>query len=248
MTPKLQTTTLWYHPTQQYGDEVMGDPRFAGRTPAYVIWNLLQRYTRPGDLVVDPFAGGGTTLDVARSLDRAARGFDIAPARDDIERADARALPLESGAADFVFLDPPYSTHLTYSERDGCVGELTAFEPAYFEAMDAAFAEVERCLEDRRYLAVYVADSFQKKKGFVPIGSRFHELLAHRFRPVDHVAVVRGNRKLEDPRFHRAAAEENFFLRGFNHLLIFKKERAASGGRKTRARRATDRGGARDAE
>ena len=37
--------------------------------------------------------------------------------------------------------------------------------------------------------------------------------------------MVRGNRKLERPRFHKAAAEQNFFLRGFNHLLIFKKER-----------------------
>jgi hypothetical protein len=42
---------------------------------------------------------------------------------------------------------------------------------------------------------------------------------------VDHVVVVRGNRKLEQPNFHKAAAEGNFFLRGFNHLLIFKKER-----------------------
>ena len=37
---------------------------------------------------------------------------------------------------------------------------------------------------------------------------------------------MRGNRKLEKPRFHKVAEEENFFLRGFNHLLIFKKDRA----------------------
>jgi hypothetical protein len=39
------------------------------------------------------------------------------------------------------------------------------------------------------------------------------------------MCVVRGARKLEKPAFHKAAAEGNFFLRGFNHLLIFKKER-----------------------
>src|SRR5688572_2841922 len=137
---KLQTTTLWYHPTQQYGDEVMGDPRFEGRTPAWVIWHLLQRYTRAGDLVVDPFCGGGTTLDVARSLGRTARGFDLVPARDDIERADARALPLEPESVDFFFLDPPYSTHLDYAQgaapRAGDLGSLDAFEPAYFEALE----------------------------------------------------------------------------------------------------------------
>ena len=38
-----------------------------------------------------------------------------------------------------------------------------------------------------------------------------------------------GNRKLEKPRFHKTAAEGNFFLRGFNHLLIFKKEDTHSG-------------------
>ena len=41
---------------------------------------------------------------------------------------------------------------------------------------------------------------------------------------MDHVAVVRGNQKLEQRNFHKAAAKDNFFLRGFNHLLIFKKE------------------------
>jgi adenine-specific DNA-methyltransferase len=232
--PKLQTTTLWYHPTQQYGDEVMGDPRFEGRTPAYVIWNLLSRYTRAGDLVVDPFCGGGTTLDVARSLGREARGFDLAPARDDVERADARALPLAAGSVDFFFLDPPYSTHLDYAKNPSqgeaaahpdSLAHLDAFEAEYFAAFERVFAELDRCLKDRRYLAVYVSDTYKKKRGFVGIGARLFAQLERRFKAIDHVAVVRGNRKLEKPRFHKVAEEENFFLRGFNHLLVFKKER-----------------------
>ncbi|HED64609.1 MAG TPA: DNA methylase, partial [Planctomycetes bacterium] len=181
---KLQTTTLWYYPSQQYSDEPMGDPRFVGRTPAYVIWNVLTRYTREGDLVVDPFCGGGTTLDVARSIGREARGFDVAPTRDDIEHADARALPMGDEEADFFFLDPPYSTHVEYSGSDACIGELDAFEPGYFEAMAGAFDEVHRCLRNRRYLAVYVSDTFKKKKGFVGIGFEFYALLRERFRPV----------------------------------------------------------------
>ncbi|MCE9596086.1 MAG: DNA methylase [Planctomycetes bacterium] len=223
---KLQTTTLWYYPSQQYSDTPMGDPRFEGRTPAWVIWNLLERYTREEDLVVDPFAGGGTTLDVARDLKRKALGYDIAPTRPDVFRADARKLPLEDGKADFVFMDPPYSTHLDYSDDPDCIGKLDAFEGEYFDALTAVFAEADRVLRDRRYLAVYVSDSFQKKRGFVGLGAELFARLAKRFRPVDHIVVVRGNRTLEKPGFHRAAADGNFFLRGFNHLLIFKKERA----------------------
>ncbi len=223
---KLQTTTLWYYPSQQYDGEPKGDPRFVGATPSYVIWNLLSRYTREGDLVVDPFCGGGTTLDVASELGRKAQGFDVAPTRPDIQRADARALPLADAAADFVFMDPPYSTHIEYSTAPDCIGKLDAHEPAYFEALEQVFAEVERVLRDRRYLAVYVSDTFEKRRGFVGIGARLYAMLEQRFRPIDHVCVVRGNRTLEKPNYHRAAAEENFFLRGFNHLLIFKKEAA----------------------
>jgi len=228
---RLQTTTLWYHPSQQYGSVPMGTPAFQGATPAYVIWNLLTRYTRPGDLVVDPFCGGGTTIDVARSLERRALGYDIAPVRPDIFRADARKLPLEDGKADFVFMDPPYSTHIEYSGDERCIGELDAFGAEYFDAMEQVFAEMDRVLRERRYCAVYCSDSFKKKRGFVGIGAQFFAQLSQRFRAVDHIAVVRGNRKLEQPNFHKAAAEENFFLRGFNHLLIFKKERGGAGAR-----------------
>ena len=222
---QLQTTTLWYYPSQQYDGEPKGDPRFKGATPAYVIWNLLQRYTREKDLVVDPFCGGGTTLDVARELGRRALGYDVAPTRADIFRADARELPLEDEKADFVFMDPPYSTHVEYSDSPDCIGKLDAHESAYFEEMERVFAEAERVLRDRRYLAVYVSDTFDKKRGFVGIGARLFTRLERRFRPIDHVCVVRGNRTLEKPGYHRAAEAENFFLRGFNHLLIFKKER-----------------------
>jgi DNA modification methylase len=207
------------------GGAPKGDPRYTGRTPTYVVWNLIQRYTREGDLVVDPFCGGGTTLDVARELGRRALGYDVAPARDDVFRADARALPLEDGKADFVFMDPPYSTHIAYSDSPDCIGKLDAWSDEYFDALAAVFAEVDRVLRDRRYLALYVSDTFKKKRGFVGIGAECYHLLRGHFRPVDHVAVVRGNRKLEKPRFHAAAAEGNYFLRGFNHLLVFKKER-----------------------
>jgi len=247
---RLQTTTLWHYPSQQYSETPMGTPAYPGATPAYVIWNVLQRYTREDDLVVDPFCGGGTTIDVARSLGRRALGYDLQPQRKDIFRADARKLPLEDGKADFVFMDPPYSTHLDYSGAEECIGGLDAFEPGYFEAMDEVFAEADRVLRDRRYFALYCSDTYKHKRGFVGIGAQFFVLLSKRFKAIDHIAVVRGNRKLEKPNFHKAAEEGNFFLRGFNHLLIFKKERAEGDGVRSPSKREAlardDRGGARE--
>lgn len=230
--PKLniQTTTLWEYPSQHYGNREQGSASFRGATPSYILWNLLQRYTKKKDLVVDPFAGSGTTLDVANDLQRKALGYDLQPQHPRVFRADARNLPLEDGKADFVFMDPPYGNNLKYSGKPECIGELAATDPAYFEALEQVFVEVDRILRPDRYLALYVCDVW-KTKAFVPIGAILSEMLSRRFLAVDHVAVVRGNKDLEKGNYHKAAQEENFFLRGFHHLLIFKKPAVERGRR-----------------
>src|SRR2546430_7028825 len=92
---RIQPTTLLDYPSQDYGDAQQRNRGYKGATPSYIIWNLLQRYTKPKDLVVDPCAGSGTALDVARDLDRRALGYDLHPARKDIFSVDARKLPQE---------------------------------------------------------------------------------------------------------------------------------------------------------
>ncbi|RYF11884.1 MAG: hypothetical protein EOO40_02425 [Deltaproteobacteria bacterium] len=220
---QVQTTTLWDYPSQHYGRTVQGDAAYIGATPSYVIWNLLQRYTRPGDVVLDPMCGSGTTLDVCRDLGRQGHGFDIAPARDDVQAADARRLPLADDSVDFVFIDPPYGDHIDYSEAAGCIGKLSSIESAYFAAMHQVFAQAYRALRPRRYIGVYVCDFFAKKRGFAPLGASLFAELAEHFAPVDHICVVRHNKSLHKQAWHQAASRDNFFLRGFNHLLIAKK-------------------------
>jgi len=118
----LQTTTLWDFPRQNYGDRPHGDNKFNGVTPAFIIWNLLQRYTKRGDLVVDPMCGSGTTIDVCKEQDRKVIGYDIAPCRKDIIKNDARKIPLRDNSVDFVFIDSPYSDNIKYSNDPMCIG------------------------------------------------------------------------------------------------------------------------------
>jgi DNA modification methylase len=220
---ELQTTTLWDYPSQHYGAAMQGDQSYQGATPSYVIWNLLQRYTRPNDLVVDPMCGSGTTIDVAKDLGRRVQGFDLAPYRADIQQADARHIPLENESVDFVFIDPPYSTHLEYSDDPRCIGKLDANEAGYYDSMDEVIREICRIMKPRRYMALYVSDSFQKKKPFAPIGFRLFSIMEQYFQAADIVAVTRHNRTLKRGNYHAAAIEGNFFLRGFNYLFIMKK-------------------------
>lgn len=239
---RVATTTLWEYPSQHYDakdSRFQGSKDYAGATPSWVVWQLLQRYTRPGDTVLDPMCGSGTTLDVCKDLDRRGIGFDLNPQRPEITRADAREIPLDDQSVDFCFIDPPYSTHIDYSDDPNCIGKLDAGAPmsrddvmpgqAYYEAMEEVIAEIDRVLRPNRYMGLYVSDSWRKEKGvkgglFMPIGFELFSIMRDYFKPVDIISVVRGNTKLQRGNWHKSAEEENFFLRGFNYLFIMKKE------------------------
>lgn len=224
---KMQTTTFWDYPSQHYNRKLEVHKDYQGATPAYIIWNLLLRYTKPKDLVVDPMCGSGTTIDVARELERRALGYDLALTRKDIFRADARKLPLEDEKADFVFIDPPYSNHIKYSGLPECIGELSARGEEYFAAMRAVIKETHRILRPERFMSLYVSDSFEKGKPFMPIGFRLFSIMQEFYIPVDIIAVKRHNTKLQKKNWHMAAVEHNYFLRGFHYLFIMYKVKNA---------------------
>jgi adenine-specific DNA-methyltransferase len=218
----LQTTTLWEYPSQHYGNSEQGSSTYKGATPSWVIWNLLQRYTKPGQVVLDPMCGSGTTFDVAEDTGRTCIAFDLQPTRNEIEEADARDLPLGEDVIDFVFIDPPYGKNLKYSGKPECIGELDARDQAYFDAMRVVFEESWRVLKPGGHMAVYVCDVWNRNL-FVPIGSHFLFMLSQIFEVVDHISVVRHNKDLDKGNYHKAAEATNFYLRGFNHLLILRK-------------------------
>ncbi len=222
---RLQTTTLWDYPSQNYGfEKKQGDINYKGATPSFIVWNLLNRYTRPNDLIVDPMAGSGTALDVARDLKRRALGYDINPQRKDIYRVDARKLPIEDEKVDFVFIDPPYGDHIKYSDQDECIGNIRADDPAYCKEIGRVISEAFRIMKKNRYMAVYVSDSYKKDRYFMPLGFEIFGLLLQFFKAVDIICVKRYNAKLEKRHWHTAALEHNYYLRGFNYLFIMYKD------------------------
>ncbi|KKW13319.1 MAG: ParB domain protein nuclease [Candidatus Gottesmanbacteria bacterium GW2011_GWB1_49_7] len=83
-----------------------------GNIPPEILDNLLYYYTQPLDVVFDPFAGGGMTIDVCTARARRYYVSDLTPIP---ARAEAirewdltQGLPLDLPVPDFVFLDPPY--------------------------------------------------------------------------------------------------------------------------------------------
>lgn len=223
--PIIQTTTLWDFPSQHYGNEEQGDSAYLGVTPSYVIWNVLQRYTKPGDIVLDPMCGSGTTLDVCKDLNREGLGFDLRSTRADIKVGDARRLSVAPGSVDLVFIDPPYSNHIKYSGDPKCIGELDAREGRYFDEMESVIVSLYRHMKDGAYFCMYIQDSQSKGKEFLPLGFEMFLRLGSIMDPVDIISVVRRNANLKKNHWHTSAIEGNYYLRGFNYLFVFRKNR-----------------------
>jgi ParB-like chromosome segregation protein Spo0J len=118
------------------------DPRFGmphpGRIPGQIAGNVIYYYTEPGDLVVDPMAGGGSTLDVAAHLERRSLGLDVAPRRPDIMQWDiSKGFPDEAKDAQLIFMDPPYWNMIDEGYTDGSSSRksLCDFEAWYKDLM-----------------------------------------------------------------------------------------------------------------
>ena len=220
--PKFETTTLWDFPTQNYGNIKHGDNKYSGVTPAFIIWNLIQRYTKEGDLVVDPMCGSGTTIDVCNEENRKVIGFDIVPYRADIKQADARKLPLDNEVTDFIFIDSPYSDNIKYNDHPDNIGNISCENPKFFEELNKVAKELFRILKPDKYIAWLIGDQAKKKK-FVPVGLKLYSILEKYFTPVDIVCVTRHHQTSNTKIWEYRAKKFNFYLRGFKYLIIMKK-------------------------
>lgn len=219
---QIESTTLWDFPRQNYGDKPHGNNKYNGVTPAMVIWNLLQRYTKEGDLVVDPMCGSGTIIDVAKELNRKVIGYDLNVARADVIKNDSRKIPLQDNSVDFIFIDSPYSNNIKYSEDQKCIGKISCESENFYDELEKTASEIARILKPNKVMGWVIADQWIKKK-FTPTGFLMWQRLEKYFEPMDIVCLTRHNQTSNTGIWHDRARQYNFYLRGFKYLFIMRK-------------------------
>ncbi|MGB9762772.1 MAG: TRM11 family SAM-dependent methyltransferase [Minisyncoccia bacterium] len=69
--------TIWYFPKR--GNWAVHSGEYRGNWPPQVPRLLIEKFSNKGDLILDPFLGGGTTVIEAWLLDRKSIGIDINP-------------------------------------------------------------------------------------------------------------------------------------------------------------------------
>ncbi len=153
--------------------------------------NLILRYSKPGDWILDQFMGSGTTLVEAKLLDRNAVGVDINPqsvsisetnlkfqcetkSKIFIKNGDATDLQfIKDGNIDFICTHPPYADIIKYSK--GISGDISLLcVDKYLEEMSKVAAESYRLLKKGKMCAVMIGD-VRKHGKVIPLGFRMME-------------------------------------------------------------------------
>ncbi len=222
--PVLDSTTLWDYPRQSYGKTPKGNNKYAGVTPAFIIWNMVQRYTEPGDLVLDPMCGSGTTLDVCKEEGRKAICYDVAPPayRPDVIQNDARQIPLPDNNVDMIFVDSPYGDNIRYNDHPANIGLISSEDEKFYEELEKVMNECYRVLKPGKVLGWLIGDQWVKKK-FTPVGFKVYQSLSKNFETVDIICVARRSQASNTSIWHNRARRFNFYLRGFKYLFIMRK-------------------------
>ncbi len=154
---------------------------------------LIRRFTKPGDWVLDTFAGSGTTLIESQRLGRNCLGIElqesIAEASShlvaeelnpystkceivvgDCTDTDIRKELKERGAdsVQLVIMHPPYYDIIKFSEDPRDMSNATDVD-AFLELMGKAVDNVKDLLEPGRYLGLVIGDKFSKGE-WIPLG------------------------------------------------------------------------------
>ncbi|TDE10154.1 DNA methyltransferase [Jiangella asiatica] len=160
---------------QQWSDDLEGE-RFADADEdVHFTQNLAEtviaEYSLPGQLVLDPFAGFGTTLVVAERMGRRGLGLELLPDRAELVRrrldghgelitGDARQVArLVDRPVDLCLTSPPYMSRADHPENP-LNGYLTldGDYSTYLAELGDIFGQVTKLLRPRGHLVVNVGN------------------------------------------------------------------------------------------
>lgn len=234
---KMEATTVWSF--RNRGKWATHNGKYRGNWSPYIPRNLILRYSKEGDTVLDPFLGSGTTLIETKLLKRKGIGIDINPAsiklarnnldfyknnefEPEVYNSDSRNLSfLIDNSIDLICAHPPYANIIQYSEN--IRGDLSLLDiDDFLGEMSLVSKELFRVLKNNRYCAVLIGDT-RKNKHIVPLGFYvMQEFLKAGF--VLKENIIKEQHNCQATRFwYQKSIDYNFLLIAHEYLFVFRK-------------------------
>jgi DNA modification methylase len=236
---ELECTTVWSFPRR--GNWATHNAKYRGNWAPEIVRNLILRYSKEGDLLLDPMVGGGTTAIECKLLNRNLIACDINEdavkltkdllnfdseydPKIDIFKNDARNLSfLKDDSVDFILTHPPYANIIKYS--DNIEGDLSLIKDLdiFCDEIEKIAKEFYRVLKKGMYCAILIGDT-RRKKLYQPLAYKVME----RFLNVGFLLkedIIKHQHNCKATGFWKKRSQEyNFLLIMHEHIFVFKKD------------------------
>lgn len=237
---ELEMTTVWSFPDR--GSWATHDAKWRGNWSPYIPRNILLRYSKEGDMVLDQFAGGGTTLVEAKLLNRNIVGVDVndkalARCKDKttfthtgangkvyIRKGDARKLDfIPNESIDLVCTHPPYADIIHYSDGENIPADLSNFKTKDFlKQMETVASESFRVLKKGKFCAVLMGDTRQKGH-VIPLSFQTMQVFENAGFKVKEIIMKEQHNCRATGFWKTSSTRYNFLLLAHEYLFVFKK-------------------------
>ena len=233
---ELETNTVWSFPDR--GKWATHDGKYRGNFSPFVAKNIILRYSKDGDLVLDQFVGGGTTLVECKLSNRNVIGIDINPAAVQLTKdklnfesqydvsmqvvqGDAAELIIGSDSIDLICTHPPYADIIKYS--DGIDGDLSLLPiKPFLSKMELVAKECYRVLKKDKFCVIVMGDT--RQKGMVqPLGFEVMTRFVHAGFKLKEI-IIKEQHNCKATGFWKTNSEKyNFLLLAHEYIFVFKK-------------------------
>lgn len=232
---ELERTSVWDFPNR--GKWAGHNGSYPGNWSPYVPRNVILRYSRESDVVLDQFVGGGTTMVEAALLNRRGIGLDIntealhvaqchmssVPHADRIQllQADARNLAcIGDESIDLICTHPPYANMIKYGGDDRDLSGMRL--QTFLESMTTVARESHRVLKPGKIIALMMGDMRRAGRYIALADAVMHRFVDEGFRLENIVIKLQHNTR--GARLHWSTERQlPFLLLAHEYLFIFSK-------------------------
>lgn len=243
----VNTDSLWI--IDKRDNSGVHNANYHGNFVPQIPRELMQRFTKKGDFVLDTFLGGGTTLIETQRLERNGIGIEI---QEDVAKQTKKLIKQEAKEnlvsdiyvgdssnfeyekllekynidnVQFIIYHPPYWDIIKFSEQEKDLSNCPTLEN-FLEKLEKTIVDSTKILQKGRYCAIVIGDKYEKGQ-VVPLGFYCMQLFQKHKMKLKAILVknfneTKGKQNQQALWKYRALAN-NLYLFKHEYIFVFRK-------------------------